>query len=353
MIILDNKFIRIYVILTIWLILSACGKGDRDQKNGSQDWNERFLEDLFKKVVIDVDPLLYPEITNLKQLKEASKRIYIPAETFFEANNKIVNFRPKRKQAHILRLTYDVVGQQTYEGYAYVDIKDKKKDKAYLIIPGTGANEASKIFYSNKADYHCCLRNALDKRGDLFVLVKPNNDFLAIHHNGKILDGTVALFPQLLSMGGSYSTRYLVDAIALTKYLNSAYQKVVILGLSQGGSAALFVALQTQPDAAVVSSGYSVLNSGPVYIANIKQIVIPGFLSFYTPEYIRKVIQQQSTLYLFTYGQNEIGMYGYETVEKITENFLKNIDNIHFYYHPNGHVFPVKGIMNFLNNQGL
>ncbi len=350
---LFNKARRVLLILVIAFILPACGKNDGEQEIAQQDWEEKIISGLFKEPVSDLDPLLYPEVTNLQQLREASERVYMPADTIFGAVDKIQNVTLEQKEGDIVRLSYGVVDQAVYESYAYIDRADKKSDTAYLIIPGTGSNEAGKIFYSNEEDYHCCLRNALDKKADLYVQVKPNSDFLAIHHKSKLLDGTVALFPQLISMGGSYSTRYLVDTIALAKHLKSMYKKVVIMGLSQGGSAALFVSLQVQPDAAIVSSGFSVLNAGPVYVANIKQIVIPGFLARYAPEYIREIIQQQSTQYLFTYGQAESGMYRRETIEKITEDFLKGLDNVRFYYHSKGHVFPAKEAVDFLQNAGL
>jgi predicted esterase len=349
---LNNKY-RILSVLAITLALPACDKSDGGQGVVQPDWEGKIISGLFKKPVSDFDSMLYPEVTNLQELQEASERVYMPADTIFGAVDKVQNIKLEQKNESIVRLSYDVAGQAVYESYAYVDRADKKSDTAYLIIPGTGRNEAGKIFYSNKEDYHCCLRSNLDKKADLYVQVKPNSDFLAIHHKGKLLDGTVALFPQLISMGGSYSTRYLVDTIALAKHLKQVYKKVVIMGLSQGGSAALFTALQVQPDAAIISSGFSILNAGPVYIANIKQIVIPGLLARYTPEYIKEIIHQQSTQYLFTYGQAERGIYGHETVEKTTENFLKELDNAHFHYHSGGHDFPARKVVSFLQNAGL
>lgn len=154
-------------------------------------------------------------------------------------------------------------------------------------------------------------------------------------------------------MGGSYSTRYIVDIIALTKYLKTAYEKVVVIGLSQGGSAALFVALQAEPDVAVVASGFSILNNGPAYVAGVNQIIIPGFLAIYTPEYIAEIIKSQSTRYLFTYGKSETGVYRYETEARVTEEFFGDLEQLEFSYHPGGHVFPVDVIKEFLSKQGL
>jgi esterase/lipase len=188
----------------------------------------------------------------------------------------------------------------------------------------------------------------------VYVYVKPNNDFLAIHHQGKVLNGKDALFSQLLMMGGgNYSTRYLVGAIALAKHLKGKYKKLVIAGLSQGGNAALMISLQVEPDVAIIASGFSVLNSGPVYIAGINQIVIPGFLDVYTPEYIANVIGKQSTQYLFSFGEAEAGIYGYESIEKMTEKSFDKIKNIQFVYHPDAHVFPTEAIVSFLKKQGL
>lgn len=351
--VIKSGFYRFWIIVIICTIVSACDRGGNKQEDKQKDWNEKIIADLFKKPVTDFDLVLNSEVTNLQQLQEASESIYMPADTIVDAVSKLQNIKVEQEQQHIVRLSYEIL-RHNYSSYAYTDRVYKNTDTAYLFIPGTGENESGKIFYSNQEDYHCCLRTELSRKNVAFyVYVKPNTDFLAIHHKGKILDGNIALYPQLISMGGSYSTRYLVDAIALVKYLKSVYRKVVIIGLSQGGAAALLVALQAEPDVAIVSSGYSILNAGPVYIANIEQIVIPGFLSRYTPEYIRKTIQQQSTQYLFSYGQAENGIYGYEAAEKVTENFMKNVENASFYYHSKGHVYPEKGITDYLQSKGL
>lgn len=339
------------MVLIFCCLVTACDKSDKVTDSSSELKSTELLTGLFSKPVATTDDFLYPEVTDLKGLEEASQRIFMPADKFFSAYTAIQNTRLEPYKQHIKRLNYKLAEGEQYEAYAYADAESETKRIAYLFIPGSGINEAGKIFYEDDEDYHCCLRQTLDS--DVYVYVKPNNDFLAIHSEGKILNAKVALYSQLLVMGGSYSTRYLVDAIALTKHLKTIYEKVVVVGLSQGGNAALLVALQAEPDAAVVASGFSVMNNGPVYVAGSNQIIIPGFLSVYTPEYIAETIKNQSTRYLFTYGKSESGVYRYETVAKVTEEFFSNTEQMEFSYHPDGHVFPVDVIKTFLSKQGL
>lgn len=350
-----NKFLSKVFMCTLCIFLVACTDDKNKVTQIDKNWNEELLTGLFKKPVSTYEPLLYPEVTNLEQLQVATARMYMPYKAVFDAYKEITSVQMEDPKEHVARIDYTLKGQVTYEAYTYVakSLVEPEADTAYLIIPGSGVNEAGKIFYADDTDYHCCLRNKIDKNADVYVYVKPNNDFLAVHHQGKVLNGKVALFPQLLMMGGSYSTRYLVDAIALAKHLKGKYKKLVIAGLSQGGNAALIISLQVEPDVAIVASGYSVLNSGPVYVAGINQIVIPGFLDVYTPEYIANVMGQQITQYMFTFGEAEAGIYGYESVEKATEKAFEKIKNIQFYYHPDAHVFPVEAIISFLKKQGL
>ena len=342
-------------IIITCLLVSACTDETSSFSVDRRDWDKEILAGLFKKPVTHVDPLLYPEVTNLEQLQQATLRINMPADTIFDAYKKISAIDLNLIQPHIFEFSYAISDQPRYQGYSYFKKgdSDSPSDTAYLIIPGSGSNEASQIFYSEETNYHCCLRKALQKSADLFVYVKPNNDFLAIHHNDKVLNGKVALYPQLLSMGYSYSTRYLVDAIALTKQLKSQYEKVVVFGLSQGGSAALIISLQAQPNAAIVASGFSILNSGPVYVAGINQIVVPGLLNYYTPLKIAQVMDHQTTQYLFTYGKKENPIYAYEAIGKSTEKMFSNSKNLKFHYHNGGHVFPSQAITDFLSDLGL
>ena len=110
---------------------------------------------------------------------------------------------------------------------------------------------------------------------DVYVFVKPNEDFAAIHDGKRKLD-YAGISTYLLNKGGSYSAHYVANSIALEKYLQSKYARTVVLGLSQGGDAALLNALQTRPTAAVVASGFSVLDEVLSW-ANSEQIIVPGY----------------------------------------------------------------------------
>jgi hypothetical protein len=138
-----------------------------------------------------------------------------------------------------------------------------------------------------------------------------------------------------------------VHSLALTKYLKQTYEKVVVLGLSQGGSAALLNSLQSEPDGAVISSGFSVM-SKTLSKGSLRQIIIPNLDTYYGVDEIYQTIKASATRYLFTYGQQEEGIYGIEVDHQYTCNYFKALSNVSCMTHSLDHTFPIEEVDNFL-----
>ncbi|MGD9685451.1 MAG: hypothetical protein AB7U43_00485 [Desulfobacter sp.] len=271
--------------------------------------------------------------------------MFIPSTMFFGsyANIKI---NDTKRSNDIINVNYSIADRK-YSAYCFYKKTTKSNNRnAVLIIPGTGLNQSTDIFHKNKNNYHGDILNVFEDNFDVYVYVKPNEDFLAIH-DGKYKLDQIFYVNYLLNSGGSYSAHYLVNSIAFTKHLKSKYSKVIVAGLSQGGAAALLNSLQSNPDAAIIASGFSVLSS-VADGSDLAQIIIPGIRAFYTNEKIKDLIQSSKTKYLFTYGKKETGTYKIEAEEGLTSKFLKDCLNTNFIVHPNGHEFDKTAIHNFI-----
>ncbi len=152
----------------------------------------------------------------------------------------------------------------------------------------------------------------------------------------------------MLDHGASYSAHYIASSLAITKYLQDKYDKVVVAGLSQGGNAALLNSLQSQPDAAIIASGFTIINEKAKW-AGHDQIIIPGIRNRLSFDVIRSRIQQSTTRFLFTYGKEDVGTFKIEAEERLTCDYLSGTQNVECKIHNGGHVFPKDIITGFLS----
>lgn len=245
----------------------------------------------------------------------------------------------------ILRVTFKIAGDLR-EAYAYGNLvpRDSSIDGAALMIPGSGHNQAWSIANSDSENYHCCMWDGLEGFAK-FVLIKPNEDARAIH------DGSGKLSPNFfvvdfLHRGGSYSASYIAEAAALTGFLKSEYGETAVLGLSQGGLAALVSSLLETPDALVVSSGYSSLWAEQVTNASPRnQILIPGLQDKLVFRYLAANV---NTPTLFTWGREETGTPGIEARDGRTCRRIQYVDHFSCVIHPGGHTYPETEVRDFL-----
>ncbi|MBX2990048.1 MAG: hypothetical protein KF749_02655 [Bacteroidetes bacterium] len=299
---------------------------------------------------IGADTLLLPPVSSISAAHNELKKLVIPVELFWDAyagislsnesfetlivgNNKVVG------------VPYRLSNEERIS-YAYFEpARRRDLTTAAIVIPGTGINQSTALMQRTQGNYHGHVLDSLVEFCDTYVAVKPNEGFLAIH------DGTRKLNYQfivnyLISEGGSYSSYYLVNAMALTKYLKARYEKVVVVGLSQGGLAALLISLQAHPTAAIVSSGFSIVNYRLTH-AGLSQILIPGLYKHYSEDELFSQISKMPTQFMLTYGAEESGLYALEYEKKLTEKKFNQLENIRFLYHDGGHEFPLHGVSDF------
>lgn len=293
---------------------------------------------------------LLPPISTIDELFVANQRMFLPVDAFFEAYENIDIVADERLtindgQTSLLKLTYRLAGRE-YDTYAYTRMADGGSRNAALLIPGSAANLATKMFDDDLACNHDGIVDAVGDNADRYIFIKPNDDCLAIHNGEKKLD--VNFFVNWhLENGGSYSAHYIASTLAFSKYLQEKYDRLLVAGLSQGGGAAMLNVLQSQPDVAVIASGFSIINQKALWSGH-NQIIIPGVGQRWSYETIRDEIQHMPTRFLFTYGEKEVGTYRIEATEHLSKKFLAPCQNVKFHVHGGGHEYPTEACRNFI-----
>jgi hypothetical protein len=294
-----------------------------------------------------VEPMLpdqvYPPATTLAAVSARVNEYYLDVARFPTAYADI-EVGSAETRGPVFLLHYQL--GSAYTAHAYVAASARAGAScAALIIPGSGHNESSVVFRREPDDYHFDIVGITREQCDTFVFVKPNEDFAAIHDGRRKLS-YVAITTYLLNKGGSYSAHYVANSLALEKYLRSKYARTVVLGISQGGEAALLNALQSRPTAAVVASGYSVVDETLSW-SNTEQIIIPGYYRGFN-EKVGTGIASSPTRFLFTYGQRERSTFKIEAEERDTCRALAPLANVTCAVHAGGHVFPADVVRDFL-----
>jgi len=321
---------------------------------------ESELDRHFKSEISKFDTLLYPPISNTNELHQRINDMLIELNSFESAYNNIKILSPSIKGNKLI-IPYQYKSKIDTAFAYYKPCKTKGADIGINIIPGSGINQSSAMFYLNKIDlnpqttftrndknYQCNIDDIVVNFGDVFILVKPNEDFLAIH-NGESKIKESEFVNHLLNSGGSYTAYYMLQGLALSKYLEARYKAFFVCGLSQGGLAALINSLQSEPDMAIVASGFSVLNIFP-HASYHNQYIIPGYKKNYSLENIKSIMAYSKTQFLFTWGQLEKGNFGKETKDKLTAKFFKDLKNVKTFSHSMGHIYHEPTISSFLES---
>lgn len=305
--------------------------------------------------------IFHPPAENLESVREFNRLTYFPRRRFTEA------FAGISIKSHYLLdyadyppvsvIRYEVDG---YDRKAFVYGKidscspgNYSNESVLFLIPGSGENQSLGAYLGDDKNYHHGIRDiAVKSNLNFLVLIKPNQDFLAYVNKGT---GNKLSFDFITSyqysIGGNYSVSYMVDALAVQKFLKKCYVKTVFAGLSQGGLANFITSLYSNPTVSIVSSGYSLLQDD-VYWAGGDQIQLlagGGNLSkFFSEEFIAGKVKNSSTKFFLTWGIHESGTYGIEAERKYTASRLEQLENFHYDVGDYGHVFPVKAINAFL-----
>jgi hypothetical protein len=248
-----------------------------------------------------------------------------------------------------IRVDYVYHGQQR-QAYAYGEKPQAcvAGPSSALVIPGSGNNQSSAIIARDPANYHAGVLDALEGVDRVYVLLKPNEDVLAWHDgNRRKLDGTL-IWNWHLNREGSYSVAYLVQAVAVQKWLDDCFSRRVLAGLSQGGAAALLVGIQARPTDVVVSSGHSLLFNEAEWAGHNQLLGVPGLARLYQARPLAAALERSSSRWLFTYGRSETDIYKLEAETGLTASHIGHLPNVEVATHPGGHVFPVDAVRSFL-----
>tara|TARA_Y100000588_G_C14267332_1_gene930547 strand:- start:889 stop:3156 length:2268 start_codon:yes stop_codon:yes gene_type:complete len=326
------------------------------EKYNSAD--REILKSAFKTPIREQETY-YEPITAINEIYESNQRLLIFRDGFETAYDDLELIgaeqvtRPVGMQPVVkVRFQYQ---DHEHEAFAYGMLPsiDNKSRRASLIIPGSGTGGGDICqSYAIAADvpdnYQYGIHSTLNQEGEVYVFIKPNNDFLAWHDGkGKKLDNHF-IWNWHLNHGGSYSVSYLVQSLAVMKWIKSCYRKTIVAGLSQGGTATLINSLQSKPDCAIVCSGYTILNNkfertGPNHIVGV-----PGCTSLYDAKFIKNKLHKSPTSWFFSWGKNEIGVSRIEAEEGLTSEALKGLSNVEISIHDRGHIFPIEEIHSFL-----
>lgn len=305
---------------------------------------ENSIEGYFINPIIDSEDLIYRTTTSRKELRNNVNR-FLNHPKISNIYDNVV-FNKVTYKGNTLKLNYSIDGKID-SLYSYFKINEEFNN-ASLIIPGSGINQSSAIYYKKSVfdNYQCNIDDMLSRFGSVFVYIKPNEDILAIH-NGTLKIDENSYVNYLLNNGYSFSEYYIGQTIVLGKYLKSKYSTTTVAGLSQGGLATLINTIYLEPDFSIVSSGYSILMDTP-YASNHRQIIIPSYRKTFNSDSIIKYIKELKTKFLFTYGKKEAGIYGDESLNQLTKLFFSELNNVEVQIHNDGHIFPRKEILDFM-----
>ncbi len=283
---------------------------------------------------------------SIEDILEANEEIFIETKTFYEFADKIKVLNYEQfifDRQSVIKINFSHKDySDSRSAYMYGDLEKLNRNiNAALIIPGSGNNQSFEIYRGDETNYHCCLVQNIQNI-DLFIQIKPNEGIRAISDGqGKLTTDFYVNWH--LNQGGSYSASYILEAAALTTFLKSSYQKTALLGLSQGGGAALVSSYLSKPDLLIISSGHSVLTDSIKWSGH-NQIIIPGIKEIINEQYVKDL----DIPILLTYGKQEIGLFKIEAEEEITCSHYSAYSHIECIIHDGGHIFPEQEIFDFL-----
>lgn len=303
----------------------------------------QMLESAFTDTMIAGQVL--PPVRTIDEASERVRAYEVDVAAFATAYDQLT-ISSASQDGDRLAVRYDLAGR-SYTAYAYAPATPAGHRCAAVIVPGSGPNQASEIFAGSPTNYHGAIVPAIRDLCEPFVFVKPNEDFLAIHNGARKLSYT-AIAVYLLNRGYSYSAHYIISALAIVKHVRTTYPIVVPMGLSQGGDAALNVALQSAPAGAVIASGFSVLDAKLAW-ANLEQVIIPGAYRNFN-ERVHQTVASAPTRYFFTSGTNEGVTWAVEAETQSTCKFFTGLANVSCLIHKGGHEFPLPEVRSFLQS---
>jgi len=294
-------------------------------------------------------PLHFKNITKDEDIQILNNNILVKLSNidFLNLDFKILNNEKILANTDLPILKVDfLIDNKKHSSFAYGKRTNKKK--AILIIPGSGFNQSSKIYLEEKLNYQYGLKTKLKDNYDVYVFIKPNEDYLAFHNKKNKLSSHM-IHNWHINNGGSYSFSYIMQSIAFSEYLKKEYTTTVVAGLSQGGEAAFLNSIYSKPDYTIISSGFSFRHLQNV-AADLEQILIPNNVLYNLKNLKNLMKENNKTKFFFSWGKNETDSYYLETQDFYTCNIFKNIvENEVKCYSGSGHEYLPNKVQKFLN----
>ncbi|KXK44196.1 MAG: hypothetical protein UZ11_BCD004000159 [Bacteroidetes bacterium OLB11] len=228
----------------------------------------------------------------------------------------------------------------TYFAYTPSNNNGSSCKVAFFLIHGNGTNTTTQLLQgSGYACNYCNVKNACLQRGDVYTFCKPNDDWRAFYWNKKKLSEYVYDYAE--GVGHHGATNYLIETMAIVKELKKKYSKVIILGISEGGYTTILNQMLTEPDATVVSGGYSIYFDTYPPSKNILSNRFGDAVYYFHRDTVKNRFSRLNTNTLFTYGANDpVYLMSDENLYHNTQNYLNNPEKCSYFYNFNNHTFP-------------
>lgn len=221
-------------------------------------------------------------------------------------------------------------------------------DIGFLIIPGSNQNQTTDVIKGDGYyNYNCYVKDHLQNYGDVFILCKPLEDYRALQWNQNKFNssdyntpGLRYVYDYLDSINRPYGTNYLIECLALLKYMNQHYKKVVVLGCSMGGYSALLAALHSAVDGAMIASGYSTHFDDVPYIQFEVAQHFQNIPSLLNDTVIKEKINHSNSEFLFSFADQDNYWFQIEHDSTLLQNFFGPLTNCSYFYNFQYHSFP-------------
>ena len=291
--------------------------------------------------------LQYPEVSKSDEANKYVK-IQVLNKNYLYNLDETLKLGKLSVNGEIARNTYRIRGDK-YTAYAFFTpiSGTGKAPCAALIVPPHGLNEASFIQRRKNSLYPNTQENILNvvsSMCDSSVVMKPNNDYISIHSKGKKLRHVYfsriahKLYPE--STRGAY---YIANVAVFVKSFKRKYEKVFLLGLSEGTKVAQVAAVLSEPDIAVLASGFSAAKGKA--IVDGEAIYTIGFENnvYFLPDF-PNMLQSTPTKFVYAFGRREEGIEGGEAVTGFTCKKFSKYGKVRCILHDGGHGFPAREI---------
>ena len=297
---------------------------------------------------------LHKGVYNLSQLDSAYQRFVFTSNECYGSYSGIstaTNISPCAGNAFQLNFSLNNKNSSTY----FYKVDTGMKNTAIFVIPGTGNNQSSQILSNVPVNYHNYynsiyfgLPESCLKHGDMYMYIKPNEDIRAIR-NGNFKLSEPNLYPVLTNRGTSYTSNLFIECFAIVKYLKTKYRKVIIYGLSQGGTTSMITAVETDPDASLVCSGYSTTWDTAFYASGPSGLIQDSIFNVYSSDNIKDSMTQNMGYYFYSWGSADVLSLLQEYPFHRSQNKWGNHCNIQYHYGIYNHAIPFVAADTFLS----